>query len=84
MIKVAEIERIRWRHFREGVRVRALAREFQCSRRTIRRALADPGPWEYRRQRRRACPVLDPGAGVIEGWLEQGAPRKRRHTAHRI
>jgi len=86
MIKVAEIERIRWRHFREGVSVRALAREFQRSRRTIRRALADPGPWEYRRQRRRACPVLDPVAGVIEGWLEQdqGAPRKQRYTAHRI
>jgi len=86
MVKVAEIERIRWRHFREGVSVRGLAREFQRSRRTIRRALADPGPWEYRRQRRRPCPVLDPVAKVIEGWLEQDqlAPRKQRHTAHRI
>ena len=86
MIKVAEIESIRWRHFREGVSVRGLAREFQRSRRTIRRALADPGPWEYRRQRRRPCPVLDPVAKVIAGWLEQDqlAPHKQRHTAHRI
>jgi transposase len=38
MIKVVEIERIRWRHFREGMSVRALALEFQRSRRTIRRA----------------------------------------------
>ena len=45
MIKVAEIERIRWRHFREGVRVRALAREFQRSQADIRRALAEPGRW---------------------------------------
>jgi len=45
MIKVAEIERIRWPHLREGVSVRALAAEFGRSRRTIRRALADPGPW---------------------------------------
>ena len=29
MIKVAEIESIRWRHFREGVSVRGLARLFQ-------------------------------------------------------
>ena len=86
MIKVAEIERIRWRHFREGVSVRALAAEFGRSRRTIRKALADPGPWEYRRQRRRPCPVLDPVAKVIAVWLEQDqlAPRKQRHTAHRI
>ncbi len=86
MVKVAEIERIRWRHFREGASVRALAREFGRSRRTIRRALAEPGPWEYRRQRRRPSPVLDPVAEVILGWLDQDqlAPRKQRHTAHRI
>ena len=83
---MAEIERIRWRHFREGVSVRALALEFGHSRKTIRRALADPGPWEYRRQRQRPSPVLGPVAKVIEGWLEQDqlAPRKQRHTAHRI
>ena len=83
---MAEIESIRWRHFREGVSVRGPAREFQRSRRTIRRALADPGPWEYRRQRLGPCPVLDPVAKVIAGWLEQDqfAPHKQRHTAHRI
>ena len=83
---MAEIESIRWRHFREGVSVRGPAREFQRSRRTIRRALADPGPWEYRRQRLGPCPVLDPVAKVIAGWLEQDqlALHKQRHTAHRI
>jgi AraC-like DNA-binding protein len=45
MTKVAEIERIRWAHFREGISIRELARTFHHSRRTVRRALADPGPW---------------------------------------
>ena len=35
MTKVAEIERIRWAHFREGVSVRELSRRFHASRKTI-------------------------------------------------
>ena len=86
MTKVAEIERIRWAHFREGVAIRELARTFHKSRKTIRRALADPGPWRYREQSPRRRPVMDAVAPIILRWLEedQTRPRKQRHTAHRI
>lgn len=36
MTKVAEIERIRWAHFREGLSIRELARTFHRSRRYAR------------------------------------------------
>lgn len=86
MTKVAEIERIRWAHFREGVSIRELARTFHCSRRTVRRALADPGPWTYERRRPVRKPVMGPVAGIVMRWLEEDLerPRKQRHTAKRI
>ena len=86
MTKVAEIERIRWAHFREGVSIRELARTFHRSRRTIRRALADPGPWSYRRRRPVVEPVMGPVAEIVTRWLEDDLqrPRKQRHTAKRI
>jgi hypothetical protein len=86
MTKVAEIERIRWAHFREGVSLRELARTFHHSRRTIRRALADPGPWSYRRERPVKDPVMGSVAEIVRRWLEEdlGRPRKQRHTAKRI
>jgi transposase len=86
MTKVADIERIRWAHFREGVSVRELARSFHKSRKTIRRALADPGPWTYREARPRGKPVMDAVVPIILRWLEedQTRPRKQRHTAKRV
>ena len=85
MTKVAEIERIRWAHFR-GVSLRELARTFHHSRKTIRRALQDPGPWSYRRQRPLQEPVMGPVAAIVKRWLEEdlSRPRKQRHTAKRI
>ncbi len=86
MIKVAEIERIRYAHFREGLGLRELARTFHHSRKTIRKALEDPGPWSYRRVAARPAPVMGVVAEMIEFWLTQDLerPRKQRHTAHRI
>ena len=86
MTKVEDIERIRWAHFREGVSVRELARRLRKSRNTIRRALRDAGPWEYRVRRPRPRPVMDPLVPVVERWLEEdrARPRKQRHTARRI
>jgi transposase len=86
MTKVAEIERIRWAHFHDGVTVRELARTFHKSRKTVRRALEDPGPWTYRRARPRSKPVMDAMAPIIASWLEEdlSRPRKQRHTAKRI
>ena len=86
MTKVADIERIRWAHYREGKGIRELARAFHRSRKTIRRALADPGPWRYRESRPRAKPVMDGVAPIVRQWLEEDRtrPRKQRHTARRI
>ncbi|MHB8508882.1 MAG: IS21 family transposase, partial [Candidatus Dormibacteria bacterium] len=86
MIRVAEIERIRYAHFREGVGLRELARTFHHSRKTIRKMLEDPGPWRYRRVAARPTPVMGAVAETIELWLTQDLqrPRKQRHTAHRI
>ena len=69
LIKMVDIERIRYAHFREGSSIRELARAFHHSRTTIRRALEDSGPWTYRRTRRRPAPVMDAVAPIIEAWL---------------
>jgi hypothetical protein len=44
MTKVVDIERIRWAHLREGLSVREMARAFHVSCKTVRKAIADPGP----------------------------------------
>jgi hypothetical protein len=86
MIKAANVERIRWAHFRDGPSIEAVARASRVSRKTVRRALADPGPWEYQRSQAAAPPVMDPVAAVVERWLldDESAPRKQRHSARRI
>ncbi len=86
LIKMVEIERIRYAHFREGSSIRELARALHHSRTTIRRALEDPGPWTYRRIRRRPGPVMDQVAPIITAWLaaDAGVHHKQRHTARRI
>lgn len=83
---MAEIERIRWAHYHDGVSVRELGRTFHKSRKTIRRALEDPGPWTYRQTLPRSKPVMDAMASIIASWLEDdlSRPRKQRHTAKRI
>ena len=86
LIKMVDIERIRYAHFREGSSIRELARAFHHSRTTIRRALDDPGPWTYRRARRRPAPVMDGVAPIIETWLaaDETVHHKQRHTARRV
>lgn len=86
MIKVVEIERIRYAHFREGSSIRELARTLHHSRTTIRRALEDSGPWTYRRTRHRPAPVMDAVGSLITAWLtaDEAVHRKQRHTARRI
>lgn len=79
-------ELIRRRHFTEGQSVRRIARELHVHRRQVRQALADALP-PARKQTERVSPVLTPAIqGVIDGWLseDRSAPRKQRHTAHRV
>ena len=86
LIKMVEIERIRYAHFREGTSIGELARALHHSRTTIRRALEDSGPWTYRRTRRRPGPVMDRVAPIVAGWLaaDEQVHHKQRHTAQRI
>ena len=86
LIKMVEIERIRYAHFREGTSIGELARALHHSRTTIRRALEDSGPWTYRRTRRRPGPVMNRVAPIVAGWLaaDEQVHHKQRHTAHRI
>jgi len=83
--QVELFERIRWDHARHGWSVRALARQHACHRRDVRQALrsAEPPP---RKERPYPQPVLAPWKPAIDAMLEAGrtAPRKQRHTAHRI
>lgn len=86
MLKVVDIECIRKLHFREGWSIRKIAKELHHSRKTVRKALKDAGPWEYRLTRPRPSPKVGPFRDLIREWLktDQRAPRKQRHTARRI
>jgi len=65
--------------------IRALAARFGTHRRTVRDALTSAAP-APRKTPTRDAPVLGPWKATIDGWLtaDQSAPRKQRHTAHRI
>ena len=78
-------ERIRQDHARGVEGIRRLAREHRCHRREVRQALASAVP-APRRQTARARPVLGPWLDAIDAMLaaDRKAPRKQRHTAHRI
>jgi transposase len=64
--------------------IQGVARRLGVHRRMVREALASAVPAE--RMAPRPRPRLGPLIGFIDGILEadRGAPRKQRHTAHRI
>ena len=83
--KVELFERIRRDHALHGWGIRELARQHACHRRDVRQALtsAEPPP---RKPRMYPQPALEPWKPTIDAILEadKTAPRKQRHTAHRI
>lgn len=84
--KVELFEQIR-REYEFGCgTVQGVARKFGVHRRMVRQALANAIPPRRQVRKPRARPRIQPVAAFIDCILEadRNAPRKQRHTAHRI
>ncbi len=86
MFTVEQKEMIRREHAIKGRSIWQIALEMHHSRKTIRKALADPGIPAYTCKEPVAKPVMGPYVALIKQWLEEdrGRPVKQRHTAKRI
>jgi transposase len=85
MSRVELYERIRRDNRDQGLGIRALAAKHHVHRRTVREALASATP-PGRKVPDRVAPALGPWQDTIREWLtaDANAPRKQRHTAHRV
>lgn len=86
MVKMADVERIRWLALREGWSIRRIAKEMGLNRRTVAKWLARPEVPVYQREGERPKPALGEFEHYIEQWLcaDEHRPPKQRHTARRI
>lgn len=86
MNRVELFEHIRKDHHWEKLSIRALAKKYHVHRRTIRQALDSPVPPKRVSPGHRAPVVTETIKVTIKTWLQadQSAPKKQRHTAHRI
>jgi len=86
MIKVDKIEQIRRAYHLEHQSMRQIARELHCSRRTIKKAIANAAEGKYTLKEPRKAPVLGPYKARIKELLEQNdqLPGKHRLTGHGI
>ena len=86
MISVEKRERIRRAFFVEEKSIRQIAREFKCSRPTVRKAIASAELETYTLTVPRPAPVLGPYKERIQELLagNEQMPRKQRYTSHKI
>lgn len=86
MIQVDEKEQIRRAFLLDGKSQRQIAKERRHSRKTIVAAITDSSTGTYRLTKSRPSPVMDPFKALVDEWLcaDLTAPKKQRHTAHRI
>ena len=85
MLTVEDYAKIRLA-YRDGMSIRAIARQFHHSRRKIREVLDNPQPEPYTRTKPTPAPVLGEFHSIIDAILvaDDEAPPKQRHTAKRI
>jgi hypothetical protein len=75
MITVEQKEIIRREHFIKRKSVRQIAREFNHSRKTVRKAIRDPGILSYTRKKPTVKPVMGPYLAIVKQWLEEDRGR---------
>ncbi len=85
MLTVDSVAQIRQAR-RDGMTIRAIARQFGHSTKTVLKALADPQPKPYTLAKPRPARVFDAVRGIVDDILAQDrtAPPKQRHTASQI
>ena len=78
-------EEIRREYEHEAGTVKGVARKLGVHRRLVREALGDAIP-KPKREAKRPTPAIGPATESIDQVLimDRKAPRKQRHTAHRI
>jgi transposase len=86
MITVERREAIRRAYFVQNKSIRQIAREFKCSRRTVRQAIASAELARYTLKVVRPAPVLGSYKAQIDELLAENErlPRKQRYTGHKI
>jgi transposase len=86
MLTVDGKEVIRRDYFIHRKSMRQIARERHHSRKTIRKAIYDPGVPVYTRSKPAPKVAIDPFQEVIQQWLKEDRQRpvKQRHTARRV
>jgi len=86
MVTVEKKEEIRRACLVDKKSIRKIAKEFGCSRETIRKAIEDSGASVYKRTAPLIYPVLEPFIPTINRWLkeDEDRPKKQQHTARRV
>lgn len=86
MISVEKREQIRRAYFIEEKSIRQIAREFRCSRPTVREAIGSAEPETYTLTVPRPAPVLGSYKARIDALLAENKqlPRKQRYTSHKV